>query len=352
MSELEWFHAFSESKFLRLLLALRQRPKESSHIPNLDPNHRRNGKGNAAENANDPNTMKFNDLEIHLISDGVAWVDAGGVFGLVPRYLYEQYIVPNAENRVPSASYSLLIKSQEATILVDTGLGTKLSQREQEYWKLDRSTGDLVQNLTLIDVTPEDVDIVINTHLHSDHCGGNTQIDDGNVVPTFPNATYIFQRMEWAEASHPNVRTKSTYFEVNFAPLISMGRVRMLHGNEEITSNVRCVVTPGHTRGHQSVMVNSDGWSGLFLGDLASRAFQLTRTSWVAAYDIDPLETINTKELWQDWAVRSKSWLFFMHDNVKPAARLEKKGGRYALLDIEGAESLIVNSPTVIQRLE
>jgi glyoxylase-like metal-dependent hydrolase (beta-lactamase superfamily II) len=296
--------------------------------------------------------MKINELEIYLISDGIGWVDAGGAFGLVPRSSYERYLVPDAQNRVPSAFFSLLVKERDLTILVDTGLGNKLSPKEQDYWDIDRSTGGLVQNLASINVSPEDVDIVINTHLHSDHCGGNTYIDDGKAVPTYPNATYVFQRMEWADAVHPNVRTKSTYFLDNFMPLVSMGRVRMLHGDEEITPNIRCLVTPGHTRGHQSVVVTSDGWTGLFLGDLASRSFQLTRTSWVAAYDIDPLKTIETKELWQEWAARTRSWLFFMHDHKMATARLVYEDGRYALQEIEGAGSLIVNSPIEKQHLE
>lgn len=290
--------------------------------------------------------MKINELEIHLIPDGIGWVDAGGAFGLVPRSSYERYLHPDAQNRVPSAFYSLLIKERDLTILVDTGLGNKLSQKEQEYWNMDRSSGDLVQNLGCIDISTEDVDIVINTHLHSDHSGGNTTIKHGKAAPTFPNATYFFQRMEWADASHPNARTKSTYFQDNFLPLVSMGRVRMLHGDEQITPNVRCAVTPGHTRGHQSVIVTSGEWTGFFLGDLASRSFQLTRTSWVAAYDIDPIRTIKTKELWQEWAVQTRSWLFFMHDPKTATARIVQEGGRYALQEIEGAESLIVTSPT------
>jgi glyoxylase-like metal-dependent hydrolase (beta-lactamase superfamily II) len=247
---------------------------------------------------------------------------------------------------VPSAFYSLLIKEPGKAILVDTGLGTKLSQKEQDYWNIGPTSSDLIQNLAHVGVSPEEVDVVINTHLHSDHCGGNTRIQDETIIPTFPNATYIFQRLEWAEASHPNVRTKSTYFDHNFSPLVAGGRVRMLHGDESITSHVHCVVTPGHTRGHQSVLITSDDWSGFFLGDLASRSFQFSRTSWVAAYDVDPLETIRTKQMWQAWAAETGSWQFFMHDHEMPAARLIKQDGRYVLQEIEDADTLIVNSPT------
>jgi glyoxylase-like metal-dependent hydrolase (beta-lactamase superfamily II) len=290
--------------------------------------------------------MKIGDLDIYLVPDGLGWVDAGGALGLVPRSSYSRYIVPDENNLVPSAFYSLLIKEHDSIILVDTGLGNKLSPKEEQYWGIDRSAGGLVENLEMVGVAPEDVDIVINTHLHSDHCGGNTITENGRIVPTFPNAQYIFQRIEWADASHTNVRTKSTYFQDNFTPLVTEGRVRLLHGDEEITPHVRCVVTPGHTRGHQSVIVHSDDWIGLFLGDLAARSFQVVRTSWVAAYDIDPLETIRTKEVWQAWAVSSGAWLFFMHDHTMATARLRQDDGRYALDTIEGAGELIVISPT------
>lgn len=290
--------------------------------------------------------MRIGDLELFLISDGLGWVDAGGAFGLVPRSSYQQYILPDENNLVPSAFYSLLIKEPNSTILIDTGLGDKLTTKEAEYWGIDRSSGGLVKNLKKVGVSPEEVNVVINTHLHSDHCGGNTILVDGKIEPTFPNAEYLWQRLEWADASHPNVRTKSTYIPENFNPLVGEGRVRMLHGDEDISPHVRCVVTPGHTRGHQSVILKSDGWEGFFLGDLAARSFQMIRTSWVAGYDIDPLETIRTKQIWQERAVRTGAWLFFMHDHKKTIARLVQEDGRYVLQDIEGSEDLTVSSPT------
>jgi glyoxylase-like metal-dependent hydrolase (beta-lactamase superfamily II) len=296
--------------------------------------------------------MLINEIEISLISDGIGHVDAGGVFGLVPRASYEDYLMPDTNNRVPSAFYSLVIKEHDAVILVDTGLGHKLSQKEKDYWNLDRTRGDLVENLAQIGLQPGDIDLVINTHLHSDHCGGNTRFEGGKAVATYPNAEYVFQRIEWAEACHPNPRTKSTYFKDNFAPLVSSGHVRMLHGDEIITPHIRCVVTPGHTRGHQSVLLNSGDWQGLFLGDLASRSFQFSRTSWVAAYDVDPIETIRTKQVWQEWAVRTGAWLFFMHDHQIAIARLVENDGRYALQPIELDNNLIVTSPNVKLPLE
>ncbi len=296
--------------------------------------------------------MKINNLEFYLVSDGLTWVDAGGPFGLVPRYLYEKYVVPDSENRVSSALFSLVIRSQGKIILVDTGLGNKLDSKGQEYWKLDRSTGDLIENLERVGIAAPDVDIVINTHLHSDHCGWNTRIENGELIPTFPNATYIFQRMEWADASQPNIRTKATYFKSNFETLIADGRVRMLHGDQEITQDVRCVVTPGHTRGHQSVILSTDGWAGIFLADLAGHSFHFHRTSWVTSYDIDPIQTIKSKQRWQRWAAQENAYVFFQHDATKPIARLIEKDGRYSLEDVEGDQSAIVNSPIEKQNSE
>jgi len=272
--------------------------------------------------------MQLGDLEVHLVSDGTVHVDAGGVFGLVPRALYALHQLPTPDNMVPMPLTCLLVRSRGATILIDTGLGDKLDTEEAENWGLARPEGGIVPGLEALGVKPDEIDIVINTHLHSDHCGGNTRWLNGRLVPTFPRAAYWVQRMEWADASHPDARTRGTYLAENFAPLMAEGRLKLLHGDTQVTDQVRCVVTPGHTRGHQSVLLQSGDVAGLYVGDMATYAVLMTRTAWVTAYDVEPLENIRTKKRWQDWALKNDAWLFFEHDPQMPIARLVLEGER------------------------
>jgi glyoxylase-like metal-dependent hydrolase (beta-lactamase superfamily II) len=141
--------------------------------------------------------------------------------------------------------------------------------------------------------------------------------------------------MEWAEASHPNPRTRGTYFGKNFSSLVQTGQMKLLHGDTQITENVRCVVTPGHTRGHQSVLLQSGDWKGMFLGDLASMSIHMVRTSWATAYDIDPQQTIATKGIWQTWSLENNAWLFFQHDPKIQIAQLVTENGRLSIKQIE-----------------
>lgn len=276
--------------------------------------------------------MQFGDLEVHLVNDGRVHVDVGGAFGLVPRGLYRKYFDPDEQNAVPMTLNCLLIRSRGQTILVDTGLGDRLTPDESRRWRLERPAGGLLAELQRLGVSPEDVDLVVNTHLHADHCSGNTRQQAGQLVPVFPQATYLVQRLEWADAVNPDARTRGTYFGDNYMPLLETGQLELLHGDIELTDQVRLVVTPGHTRGHQSVVLESGTWHGLYLGDLASYAAHFERAGWVTAYDVLPLETVATKVRWQAWAAARDAWLFFEHDPGMPVGRLTDDAGRWRVL--------------------
>jgi glyoxylase-like metal-dependent hydrolase (beta-lactamase superfamily II) len=290
--------------------------------------------------------MQIGDLELQLVSDGTVWVDPGGPFGLVPRVLYERIIRPDDRQLVPETLVCLLVRSEGKLILVDTGLGSKLDDNTARRWGLERPTGGLVDGLARLGVEPEAIDVVVCTHLHSDHCGGNTYLEGGQLLPVFPNAEYLVQRMEWADASHPNSRTRATYFADNYAPLMADGRLRLLHGNQRLTEHVQCVVTPGHTRGHQAVLLRSGKWRGLFVSDMATYAIHMARTAWVTSFDVEPLENIATKQRWQRWALEHDAWLFFVHDPEKPVARLVEQDGRLDIVSVEQAQAIIDSLPT------
>ena len=281
--------------------------------------------------------MRFGDLELHIVSDGRVWSDAGGPFGLVPRSLYESVVQPDKDNKIPMMLNCLLVRSEGMTILIDTGLGDKLTPEARAFWGLERPEGGLLQALERLDVAPEDVDLVIDTHFHADHCAGNTRLEGEDVVPTFPRAEYWVQRLEWAEASHPDARTRGTYFHENFVPIWEAGQLRLLQGDTQITRHLRCVVTPGHTRGHQSIVLESEGWTGMYVADMASYAIQMQKVAWLTSYDVLPLENIRTKQIWRQWAIEKNAWLFFEHDPEIAIARFKETNGRYTLDPVDPA---------------
>lgn len=293
--------------------------------------------------------MQIGDLEIHLVSDGTVWVDPGGPFGLVPRALYGDMMPPDERNLLPECLNCLLVISEGKRILVDTGLGRRLDDKTARRWNLERPEGDLVDGLARLGVPADQVDVVVNTHLHSDHCAGNTRWENGSLVATFPKAEHLVQRMEWADASHPDARTRGTYFADNFDPLLAEGRLRLLHGDEQLTQHVRCVMTPGHTRGHQAVMLRSGDWRGLFVSDMATFAIHMARTAWLTAFDVEPLENIRTKESWQRWALEREAWLFFIHEPIMPVARMREREGRLEIEPVQEAEPLTAALPTPLR---
>ncbi len=269
---------------------------------------------------------KLQNIEYYILSDGLAWVDGGGAFGLVPRTIWAKLFPPDVQNRIPFAMNSLLIRSEGQTILVDTGYGNKLDEKARRRVGLERPEGNLLEALARLGVQPEEIDIVINTHLHADHCGGNTTCQADVLVPTFPKARYVIQRLEWADAMAPNERTRATYLLENFRPLEASGHLQLIDGPTRLTSEVRTAITRGHTRAHQVVILESGGETALFVADMTSLHYHLERLAWVPAYDLEPMESIETKRYWQQWAVEREALIIFQHDVQVPVGRLKPDG--------------------------
>ena len=257
--------------------------------------------------------MRLGNIRLHLVSDGEFWLDGAGLFGLVPKTEWQEITEPDDKNRIRSQLYCLLIETEEQRILVDTGYGDKLSEQEREFMRLE-GDGRLLGNLATLGVMSGDIDLVINTHLHGDHCGGNTCYDKkGNLVPTFPNALYYVQRLEMTEALFPNERTRGTYHRENLEPVERAGRLRVLWGDTRLTDEVRVMVTPGHTPAHQSVVVESKGQTAVFLADTAQWPLHMERLEILSAYDVQPLVTLETKRRLARWAVEHRVLLIFDH---------------------------------------
>ncbi len=271
--------------------------------------------------------ITIGDIEIDIINDARIMSDSGGVFGLVPRALWTRHYTPDAQSRVPMLHNCLLVRADGKIIVVDTGIGTKVPDKMASILSLERPAGGLVEGLARCGVRSEDVDLVINTHLHSDHCGGNTRFDQsGALVPTFPNAEYWVQRLEYADAAFPNERTRGTYFQENYAPLLQSGQMRLIDGEVEVVPGMRVVVTPGHTRAHASVVFERDGAAALYVGDMASLAVHFANLAWMTAYDIEPLVTLETKRFWQRWVLERDALVLFEHDPLIAVGRLAPRG--------------------------
>ncbi len=276
--------------------------------------------------------MRIGDVEILPVSDGSFRMDGGASFGLVPKALWEQVLPADEANRTAMALNCLLIISRGRRILVDTGYGGKLPARRQEVLALERRPG-LPDALRALGLGACDIDVVINTHLHADHCGGNTTQAPSGIVPTYPRAEYWIQRLEWAEALYPNERTRGTYLPENLRPI--EGQLHLLDGDTRVTPEVRCLVTRGHTRAHQSVIVESGGATAIFLADLAPFAVHLERLAWIAANDVEPLETLETKRSLRRFALERDALLLFEHDPTVVAGRLTQMNGDIAVTPVE-----------------
>jgi glyoxylase-like metal-dependent hydrolase (beta-lactamase superfamily II) len=264
---------------------------------------------------------------MYLINDVTSHVDGGGAFGLVPRKLWQRYFTPDADNLIPMNQHCLLVRAHGRNILIDTGLGEKLDAKSLRFWNIER-TGGLRRGLAHLGIAPEAVHLVINTHLHGDHCGGNTVFaPDGRLVPLFPQAEYVVQRREYEDARQPNERTRATYLADNYQPLVASGQMRLLDGDTELLPGIHGIVTPGHTPGHMSVRLESQGQHAAFVCDLASYAVHFERLGWMTAYDVEPLRTLETKRAWQQWALATGALLMFPHDGTRPAGHLVAREG-------------------------
>ena len=272
-------------------------------------------------------TKTIGTITCHLLDDGTQPVDGGGFFGVVPRSLWQRVIQPDENNLIPSKTRCLLIESDAGLILVDTGNGDKLSPKERERFGYMGRTDRLVQGIRQVGYQPEDVAIVVLTHLHADHAGGATRWDSpdhtpGAVIPTFPRARYLAQRLDLAEASFPNERTRATFHAHNWQPLIDRGQLAVVDGPQRVATGVRTDIAPGHTAALQMVWVESKGESLLFLGDACSWAAHLNRLAWVPAFDIFPQTSIETKRRIAQEAVERNTLLVFQHDAQVVTGRL------------------------------
>jgi len=272
--------------------------------------------------------MKFGDLTLTLVNGGNFRLDGGAMHGVVPKTLWSRLASCDEHNRCEYATNCLLVDGRGRRLLIETGNGDKFSPKEKEIYGIDHDRSVETQ-LRDIGVAPDSIDTVIMTHLHFDHSGGTTRrTASGGFAPVFPRARHVIQKREYDDATHPHERNRASYLSENFAPLAEAGLLQLADGDEEIAPGVRVVRTPGHTAGHQSVLIDSgDGRHILFLGDVVPTSIHV-RLPFIMAYDLDVVGTLETKRKILGRAIEDKWLVVFGHDAQTHAAHLgyDKKG--------------------------
>jgi glyoxylase-like metal-dependent hydrolase (beta-lactamase superfamily II) len=270
--------------------------------------------------------MHLGDIEVRILRAGTFWLDGGAMFGVVPKPLWEKKSPPDERNRIGLAANCMLLRAAGKNILVETGNGTKWDAKQRNIYGVEE--GDPLQTaLVNAGVQPEGIDLVINTHLHFDHAGGNTRFVEGRAVPAFPNARYVVQRAELEHASRPSERDRASYFPDNFLPVTEAGQWQLVEGDGEIVPGISVVGIPGHNKNIQAVRVTGGGKTLLFVADLIPTRHHVP-LPWIMAYDLYPMTTLETKRKWIAEIVRHSWIVVFGHDPDNPASTLHERNGK------------------------
>jgi glyoxylase-like metal-dependent hydrolase (beta-lactamase superfamily II) len=266
------------------------------------------------------------DFELTVLSDGNYWADGGSMFGVVPKVLWSKRIEADERNRIPVGLNSILVRTGDHNVLIETGIGPKLDDRMRRVFEPQEK---LMSSFERVGIAPDEIDIVINTHLHFDHCGWNTVRENGNVRATFPRARYYVQEGELRHARLQLERDRVSYLTDNYDPLVESGQMQLLRGRSEIVPGISVEVFPGHTEHMQAVIIQSSGETACYISDLIPDTAHLDLT-WVLSFDLFPLQTIESRKRFYQRAVPEQWLVLFTHDVTIPWARVQSVGeGKY-----------------------
>ena len=265
-------------------------------------------------------------LELISLSDGFFRLDGGAMFGVVPRTLWEKRLPPDDANRIPLGMRPLIVRGDQ-TMLIDAGCGDKMDAKSAAIYGLDRRY-HLDHSLAEAGLTPDDIDIVLASHLHFDHVGGFTALaKNGTIVPRFPKARYVATRAEWEDATHPHERNRASYLQENFVPLKDAGVLTLVDDGAEIMPGVTYRKSGGHTPNHQVVMIESGGRTAVFTADMYPTTVHVP-DPWLMGYDLHPMDTLAFKRAFAREAIERDYLLFFEHEPSMAAGYLRETDGK------------------------
>jgi glyoxylase-like metal-dependent hydrolase (beta-lactamase superfamily II) len=277
--------------------------------------------------------MKSGGFEIFSIVENSFKIDGGAMFGVVPKIIWQKVYPPDENNMVKLDINLLLIKADGENILIDAGIGDALSERQKKMFGVERASA-LEKGLSERQLAPEDINLVLLTHLHADHAGGVIGLDqNGRKVPRFPHARHVVQVKEWEEAMHPDERTSATYLTENLTILKNEKLLELIDGGDEAAAGVRLINTGGHTPGHQAVLIEDGENRILWAGDIIPSTHHL-RIPYVASVDLFPRETMEQKKRFLQMCSEDGWILAFDHDLKVKMGKIEKKEGMFAVTEI------------------
>lgn len=255
--------------------------------------------------------LTFHDMTLHWLDGGVVSFDGGAIFGVVPKPLWTRKYPVNEKNQIENATEPILIQYKEKHYLIDTGIGKgKLTEKQKRNFGV-REESRIEENLQELGLAPEDIDVVLMTHMHFDHASGLTRYEGGQLIPAFPNAVIYVNETEWQEVRNPNIRSQSTYWKQNWEPV--QEQVTTFKDRFEPVPGIEMIHTGGHSAGHSVIRLTQNGETLMHMADImALHAHQ--NPLWVMAYDDYPMDSIFAKEKWMKQAYADRYKFIFYHD--------------------------------------
>jgi len=264
-------------------------------------------------------------------------LDGGAMFGIIPKTLWEKEAPADKYNRIQMVTRSLLLVSNERKIIIDTGNGDKWDDKARSRYNIDLDNINLSSSLAKYGFIPADITDVFCTHLHFDHAGGNTTIEDGKIVPTFPNATYWIHRDNWDLANSPSEKDRGSYLAENWSVLAENGMIEYVKDKEGFIPGIELLLTYGHTTGMMHPLIRDSENTVFYAADIFPMAAHVP-LAWVMAYDLNPVQTIKEKRSLLLKMVDENWTIFFEHDPVRQAGKVTIDGKNYRL-----KESVIIS---------
>jgi glyoxylase-like metal-dependent hydrolase (beta-lactamase superfamily II) len=279
--------------------------------------------------------MKFGDFRVELIPDCEFRLDGGAMFGVVPRNLWARVCPPDEQNRIRMNMNCMFIEAGNDRILIDTGIGDKWSDKLRIMYGIDRQKSLDESLQSIAGVNAKQITIVINTHLHFDHAGGNTKFDEsGKPVPSFPNARYLVSRAEFEHAESPSERDRASYVPENWRPLGSSGQLELTEANYEVLPGLRMETQVGHNRSMQCARLESGGQTLFGFADLVPMRAHIP-FAWIMGFDLYPVETLAAKKKLLPQAAREEWTCWFYHDPDQALGKIVEEEGKFRVLTLE-----------------